>query len=284
MIVASPEELAILRECGRRLAGVLAELVRAAKPGAAASELDGLAERLIREAGGDPVFKGYRAEGRGRPYPAAICFSVNDEVVHGIPREGRILADGDILGLDLGMRWPAGQLPATSSQQPARSANGQLEAGSWKLEAGLITDMAVTVGIGTIAPAAAKLIRVTRDALEKGIRIIRPGVHLGDLGAAIQGHIEASGLSVVRDLVGHGVGRELHEEPYVPNYGTPGEGPPVRPGMVLAIEPMATAGAPAVKLDKDGWTWRTRDGSLAAHFEHTILVTKDGVEVLTRLL
>lgn len=256
----------MLRECGRRLAGVLAELVRAVKPGTATIELDEIALHLIREVGGEPVFKGYRAEGRGTPYPAAICTSVNDEVVHAIPRKDRLLASGDVLGLDLGMRWPAGQQPATSNQQPA----------------GLITDMAVTMGVGKIAPAAAKLIRTTREALEKGIRTIRPGVTFGDLAAAIQRHIEANGFSVVRDLVGHGVGRELHEEPYVPNYGTPGEGPLIRAGMVLAVEPMATAGAPAVKLDADGWTWRTRDGSLAAHFEHTIVVTKEGAEVLTK--
>lgn len=283
MIVFSPQELATLRECGWRLAAVLGEVTRVVRPGVSTFELDTLAERLIRGVGGDPVFKGYRTEGRGKPYPAAICTSVNDEVVHAIPKKDRILASGDVLGLDLGMRWPAGQPPAASYQLPARSANGQLEARSWKPETGLVTDMAVTVPVGKVTPQAGRLISVTREALEKGIRAIRPGITLGDLGAAIQRHIEVNGFSVVRDLVGHGVGRELHEEPYVPNYGTPGEGLLIRAGMVLAVEPMATAGNPAVKLDSDGWTWRTRDGSLAAHFEHTVIVTKEGVEVLTRL-
>lgn len=265
MTVRSAGELRTLRECGKRLAGVFGVIVQAVRPGIATIELDRLALRLIREEGGEPVFRGYRAEGRGRPYPAAICTSVNDEVVHAIPRSDRILATSDILGLDLGMRWPAGQLPATSYQQPA----------------GLITDMAVTVAVGKVPTEAGRLITVTREALEQGIRVIRPGITLGDLGAVIQRHIESNGFSVVRDLVGHGVGRELHEEPHVPNYGQPGEGLELQAGMVLAVEPMATAGNPAVKLDPDGWTWRTRDGSRAAHFEHTVVVTEGGAEVLT---
>lgn len=267
MTISSAKDLAILRECGKRLAAILKDIVSAVRPGIATLELDELALRLIRETGGEPVFKGYRAEGRGRPYPAAICTSVNDEVVHAIPRPDRILREGDILGLDIGMRWPATQQPASSNQQPA----------------GLITDMAITIAVGNVSSEAERLIGVTRKALAWGIQAIRPGSTLGDLGAVIQQHIEANGFSVVRDLVGHGVGQELHEEPHVPNYGKPGEGLELRAGMVLAVEPMATAGNPAVKLDPDGWTWRTRDGSRAAHFEHTVVVTKDGVEVLTKL-
>ena len=267
MIATRPEELEILREGGSRLASaVLHELVKYVRPGLSTGELDELALRLIRETGGEPVFKGYRAEGRGRPYPAAICTSVNDEVVHAIPTQDRVLASGDVLGLDIGMRWPAGQPSAASNQQPA----------------GLITDMAVTVAVGKVSAEAERLITVTREALERGIRAIRPGIALGNLGHAIQHHIETNGFSVVRDLVGHGVGRELHEEPYVPNYGTRGEGLLLREGMVRAVEPMATAGKPAVKLDPDGWTWRTQDGSLAAHFEHTVIVTQEGAEVLTK--
>ncbi len=264
MVVKAQQELETLRGCGRRLAAVLGEVVQAVRPGMSTGELNQLALRLIREEGGEPVFKGYRAEGRGRPYPAAICTSVNDEVVHAIPRQDRVLASGDVLGLDIGMRWPA-SAEATAGKP-----------------AGLITDMAVTVAVGKVSAQAERLITVTREALEQGIRAIRPGITLGDLGATIQRRIEANGFSVVRDLVGHGVGRRLHEDPYVPNYGKPGQGIKIVEGMVLAIEPMATAGNPGVKLDPDGWTWRTKDGSLAAHFEHTVVVTGDGAEVLTR--
>ncbi|MDP3727042.1 MAG: type I methionyl aminopeptidase [bacterium] len=257
MIVRTGEEARTLRECGKRLAGIVTELVAAVRPGLTTIELDELAERLILEAGGQPVFKGYRSQKNEPPFPASLCVSINEEVVHGIPRRERTLAAGDIVGLDIGMRWPARD--------------------------GLITDMAVTVPVGAVTPLASRLLDATRAALGRGIGILEPGMPLGDLGAAIQEAIESEEFSVVRDLVGHGVGRQLHEEPYVPNYGVAGEGEIVREGMVLAIEPMATVGGPSVRLADDGWTWRTADGSLAAHFEHTVLVTKEGAEVLTKL-
>lgn len=257
MIVVHPDELATLRECGRRLAGILAELAALSRPGLPTSELDLLAERRIAEAGGNPVFKGYRVEKVGRPFPASLCVSINDELVHGIPRPDRLLRSGDIVGLDIGMRYPGA--------------------------GGLITDTAVTVGVGAVTPQAAKLLEVTRSSLDVAVATLRPGIRTGDLGQAIQRHIESGGFAVVRDLVGHGVGRALHEDPYVPNYGERGGGIVIREGMVLAIEPMASALGAAVVLDPDGWTWRTKDGSLAAHFEHTVVVTGEGAEILTKV-
>lgn len=257
MIVSRPEEVATLRECGRRLASILAELESALRPGLATIELDRLAERLIAEAGGAPVFRGYRTRGEERPFPATLCVSINDEVVHGIPRPDRVLVEGDLVGLDIGMRHPA--------------------------SGGLITDAAITAGVGAIAPELKRLAAATADALRAGITAVRPGAAMGDVGHAIQSVIAAAGFGVVRELVGHGVGRHLHEPPYVPNYGAPGRGVLLPNGMVIAIEPMATIGGPDVKLDADGWTWRTKDGSRAAHFEHTVMVTKDGAEILTKI-
>jgi len=265
MMIGSARERDILRVCGAKLAAITAELVASVHPGMATIELNRIAEKRIREAGGTAVFKGYRTEPKDPPYPASICVSVNHEVVHGIPAEERILRDGDIFSIDIGMRWPGGQ-----------------ETGSKKQEAGLITDMAVSVGVGDISDAAARLIRATREALDQGIAVLRPGIRMGDLGFAIQKHIESFRFGVVRVLAGHGVGQELHEDPYVPNYGKPGEGIVLKEGMVLAIEPMATLGDPKVRLAKDGWTWETKDGSLVAHWEHTVVITKAGADVLTQ--
>lgn len=289
MIIRNQKESAILRECGRRLAAVLEEVKKNICSGVSTKTLDDLAERLIREAGGDPIFKGYRAIKSDRPYPCSLCVSINDEVVHAIPSEKRILQEGDVVGLDVGMRWPS--LGRHSGLRPYVAkgyAGGALAQragrdGDTHPSAGLITDMAVTVGVGRISNKAKFLIDTTRESLERGIAFLRPGIHLGDLGAVIQAHIEKSGYGVIRDLAGHGVGRELHEEPFVPNYGKKGAGPVVLEGMVLAIEPMVVEGDWHVVLDKDGWTFRTRDGGLAAHFEHTVIVTKDGSEVLTRM-
>ena len=272
----------MLRECGRRLAVILNKIATAVRPGLATLKLDELAEWLIIETGGHPAFKGYRTKRDDPPFSASICTSINDEVVHAIPRPDRILKQGDIVGLDIGMRWPASQQPAASYQLPARSVGALPEAGSRKLEAGLITDMAVTVPVGRIDATAENLIAVTREALAAGIRTLRPGIWMGDLSHTIQQTIESRGFAVVRELVGHGVGRHLHEDPYVPNFGRPGQGVRIKEGMVLAIEPMATAGSPLVLLAGDGWTWRTHDGSLAAHFEHTIVITGDGAEILTK--
>lgn len=261
MTLKSETELGILHECGRRLSSVLKAVAGAVRPGISTFELDQMAERLVLSCGGSPVFKGYRARPRDLPFPASICTSVNDEVVHAIPRPDRILRSGDIVSLDIGMRWPS----------------------SIKASLGLITDMAVTVAVGKISAQSEKILGVTQQALEAGIAALKPEIYLGDLGYAIQSYIEAHGFGVIRELVGHGVGRKLHEAPNIPNYGIPGQGQRVKEGMVLAVEPMATVGRPDIKLDRDGWTWRTVDGSLAAHFEHTVVVTKTGVEILTKL-
>ncbi len=271
MIIANDGELATIRGCGTRLARIVAELVAAVSPGISTSELDRLAEQLIYRQGGFPVFKGYRSHKGERPFPASICTSLNEEVVHGIPSPKRILKDGDIIGIDIGMRWP-------SQDQKSKIKNKSDGA-----EVGLITDMALTVPVGEVSPLTRRLLDTTQGALAAGIRVLRPGMRLGGLGRVIQEAIESDGFSVVRDLVGHGVGKKLHEEPYVPNYGDPGEGEFIREGMVLALEPMAASGSAAVELAPDGWTWRTADGSLAAHFEHTVVVTKGGAEILTKL-
>lgn len=252
--IKTQEEIALMRTGGKLLAGIMARLERAAQPGVSTGELDRLAERLMREADADPVFKDYRIAGVATPYPASICTSINDEIVHGIPRDERVLAGGDIVGIDIGMRWR-----------------------------GFVTDMAVTVGIGDISADALRLIRATREALDIGIAVVRPGVHMGDISYAIEGRLAADRLGIIRDLAGHGVGHELHEEPLVPNFGKPDKGIRLREGMAIAIEPMATLGGWRIRLDDDEWTFRTADGTLAAHFEHTVAITNNGAEVLTKM-
>jgi methionyl aminopeptidase len=254
MIAHTQTEIDMLRECGKRLARIRATTAAAVRPGISTGELDRMTEVAIREAGGAPVFKGYRAERGVPPFPGVICTSINDEIVHGIPSAERVLVEGDIIGLDFGMRWPA--------------------------MGGLITDTATTVIVGANRNVDL-LLRATREALDAGIRAVRPGARVGDIGAAIEARITKDGFGVVRELAGHGVGKKLHEAPYIPNYGTRGKGETIASGMVFAIEPMATAGNADIELDDDQWTWCTVDGSLAAHFEHTVLVTDDGVEVLT---
>ncbi len=262
------EEVAILREGGRRLAAILRKIAAAAKAGVSTAELEILAERLILTEGGIPIFKGYKIREAKISYPASICTSINDEVVHGIPRKDRTLKSGDVLSIDIGMRWPTDSYKVSNIKYQGE---------------GLVTDMAVTIGIGRVLPEAERLIRVTREALDIGIAVVRPGEAIGDVGHAIGEHLKKAGLGVIRDLAGHGVGYELHEEPLIPNYGAPGTGLEIREGMVLALEPMATLGDWRITLEPDEWTFRTADGSLAAHFEHTIAVTKDGAEVLTAL-
>lgn len=257
--VKTKEEIEILREGGRRLAQILQKIVATAKPGVSALDLDGLAEGLIFESGGIPAFKGYRLEGLKTPYPGSLCVSINDEVVHGIPRKDKILKEGDVVGLDIGMQWPAGQ----------------------NQKDGLFTDMAVTIGIGKISPEAESMVRATKEALGVGIQSVRPGARIGDISHAIQKCLENHHLGIIHDLAGHGVGYKLHEEPFIPNYGRKGTGPEIREGMVLAIEPMATLGDWRITLDNDNWTFRTQDNSLAAHFEHTVAVVGGGYEVLT---
>lgn len=258
--IKTKEEIANLREGGKRLADILNKVVSEVRLGISTADLDGLAESLILAQGGVPAFKGYIVEGVKKPYPGTICASVNDEVVHSIPSKNKILQEGDIIGIDIGMRWPE-------------------KAGSGR---GLFTDMAITVGVGKISSDAARLIRVTREALDIGIRAVRPGGTVGDIGFAIETYLSAQRLGIIRELAGHGVGYELHEEPLIPNYGKRGKGAELREGMVIAIEPMAALGTENIDLDRDEWTFRTSDGNLAAHFEHTIVVAKQGAEVLTR--
>src|SRR5579871_708294 len=228
----SPREIETMRRSGAITAKVLADLMKAVRPGMTTGELDALAERGIRSEGGTPTFKGYNG------FPGSICASVNDEVVHGIPGS-RVLRDGDLLSIDIGTTLD-----------------------------GYVSDSAVTVAVGTIAQNARRLLEVTRACLTIGIAQMQRGNHVGDIGAAVQAHAERHGYGVVRDLVGHGVGREMHEDPQVPNYGKPGTGPELRPGLVLAVEPMITEGDYKVAILKDGWTVVTADGKLAAHFEH----------------
>jgi len=267
--IKTKQEIEVLREGGGRLAGILKKIVSAAKPGLSTWELDRLAEELIFEFGGRPSFKGYKGKRDPRPYPGSMCISVNDEIVHAIPRQDKILKEGDVVGLDIGMWWPANA--ASSFQLPASS----------KRKNGLCTDMAVTIGIGEISPEAERLIRASREALDLGIRAVHPGARVGDLGYAIQKHLEAHNLGIIRNLAGHGVGYEVHEEPLIPNFGQPHTGVELKENMVIALEPMATLGDWRVRLADDGWTFKTVDGSLGAHFEHTLAVTKSGAEVLT---
>jgi methionyl aminopeptidase len=240
-------EIDRMREAGRIVAEILDVLEAKVAPGVSTWELDQIAERLIREKGARPAFKGYRG------FPAVLCTSLNHEVVHGIPSKGRTLAEGDLIKLDFGVSVE-----------------------------GFYGDAARTVPVGKVSEQARRLAEATRASLEAGIEAIRPGNRVGDIGHAVQSHVERLGYSVVRDFVGHGIGRKLHEAPQVPNYGRPGTLESLRPGMVLAVEPMVNAGTHAVDVLDDGWTAVTLDGKLSAHWEHTILVVEGGHEVLTR--
>jgi methionyl aminopeptidase len=245
IVCKSPSEIERMRAANQLVASVLAELAAMVKPGVSTADLDAAAEKLVRDAGAEPAFKGYRG------YPATLCASVNEQVVHGIPST-RTLVEGDIISLDLGVKLN-----------------------------GYFGDSAVTVPVGRVSDDVLGLLRVTQEALEQGIRQVRMGGRISDIGHAIQRHVEQHGYSVVREFVGHGIGASLHEEPQIANYGEPGRGPRLAEGMVLAIEPMVNMGRPAVKVLADGWTAVTRDGSLSAHFEHTVAVTKDGPLILT---
>jgi len=245
-LVKTPEEIKILRQGGNILAEVMREIMAVTQPGISTGELDQLARKLIAKAGARPSFLNYRG------YPASICISVNDEVVHGIPRSDKILQLGDIVGLDLGLEYQ-----------------------------GLFTDMARTVGVGKISDKAQRLIEVARDSLKCGLRKVKHGAKVGDIGSVIQKHIEGQGFSVVRDLVGHGVGYAVHEEPQIPNFGVPGSGMRLEMGMILAIEPMVNEGTFRVKTLDDDWTVVTVDSKLSAHWEDTIVVTENGYEILT---
>lgn len=254
MIVRTPEERADLIEAGRRLGTVLAALEKAVRPGVSTKELEDIANTMIREGGDVPAFEGYTPEGARRPYPAALCVSVNDEVVHGIPNESpRTLKEGDIVALDLGL-----------------------------VHNGIFVDSALTVGVGKIDTSALNLMRATQNSLEAAIAAARPGARVGDISHATEKAFKGTGFSVVKVLGGHGVGRAVHEEPFIANAGHPGTGPEIVEGMVLALEPIANEGRASVILAKDGYTYRTQDGSRSAHYEHTILVEKEETIVVTR--
>jgi methionyl aminopeptidase len=259
------EEIAILREGGKIHARILKEIAKKVKPGVKSADLNTYAEKLLDEAGATAAFLGYMPKGARRPYPASLCVSVNDEVVHGIPNEDystsqklrgtgpKVLKEGDIVTLDLGVKFK-----------------------------GMITDAAITVPVGKVEADAMKLIRATEEALSAGIKAIKLGGHVGDIGAAVLEVAERNNLRLAEDLSGHGVGYSVHEEPFVPNDAEEGDGPELKLGLVIAIEPMLCEGSGEVKLLKDGYTYSTRDGKRAAHFEHTVALTKKGVEVLTK--
>ncbi len=241
-----PADLAIMRQAGLIVWEVIQAMIAAVRPGATTAEIDRLAERETRRRGATPAFKGYRG------FPASLCISVNEEVVHGIPSEQRSLREGDVVSLDFGV-----------------------------FVGGFYGDSAVTVPVGQVAPEAARLIDATRAAMHAGIGAARAGNRLHDIGHAVQRVAEGAGFSVVRDFVGHGIGRRLHEEPQVPNYGTEGTGVRLKPGMVLAIEPMVNAGLPEVEILDDGWTAITLDRRPSAHFEHTVAIGPEGPTILT---
>ncbi|RKH46375.1 type I methionyl aminopeptidase [Corallococcus sicarius] len=245
--IKSPDEIALMRQAGRIVCEILDELEKAVAPGISTWELDALAEKLIAKKGARPAFKGYHG------FPGVLCASVNQEVVHGIPSRKRRLVAGDLMKLDFGVVYR-----------------------------GFFGDSARTVPVGKVTPEAQALVDATRQSLEKAIQVMQAGNRIGDIGHAVQSHVEARGFSVVRDFVGHGIGRKLHEPPQVPNYGQAGAGMKLRPGMVLAVEPMVNQGTADVEVLEDEWTAVTVDGKLSAHFEHTILISERGPEVLTR--
>jgi methionyl aminopeptidase len=246
IVIKTAKEVEKMRRAGEIVREVL-EAVRAmVKPGVTTLELESVAEKLIEERGAKPAFKGYHG------FPCVLCTSLNDQVVHGIPSAKTVLREGDILSVDCGA-----------------------------VIDGYYGDSAITIPVGRVAPTTQRLLDVTQKSLERAIETVRPGAMLGDVGAAVQEMVEAEGFSVVKEFVGHGIGTRMHEDPQIPNFGRRGRGVRLREGMVLAIEPMVNAGGDAVRVLKDGWTAVTEDGSLSAHFEHTVAVTKDGAAILT---
>lgn len=252
--IKTKEDISILREGGKKHAEIMNILASMVKPGVVTSDLDKEARKLIAEGGDKPAILDFQPYGASRPYPAAICISVNEEVVHGIPNENpRIMKEGDIVSLDFALSHK-----------------------------GLITDMAVTVPVGTISEELRGLLAGTKEALMAGIKAAKGGKRVGDISSTIELVGISKGYGVVEDLAGHGVGYHVHEEPYVPNYGEPGKGAVLKPGTVIAIEPMFNLGSPSIVLDNvDGYTYRTKDGKPSAHFEHTVLITKGDAEILT---
>jgi methionyl aminopeptidase len=248
IICKSAAEIEKLRRSGRMVRQVLGEIREHARPGATTLELEKFVARRFKELGARSAFKGYRG------YPCVLCASVNDEIIHGIPSDRRTLKEGDILSLDTGV-----------------------------ILDGYYGDSAITIPIGAISESAQRLMKVTEEALELALDKVRLGNRLGDVSATVQHHAEKNGYTVVREFVGHGIGKSMHEEPQIPNYGQPGHGPLLKEGMVFAIEPMVNAGGPGVRVLDDNWTAVTADGKLSAHFEHMVAVTQNGPDVLTRL-
>lgn len=253
--IKTKEEIEILRKGGQRLAKIMEVIAKMVEPGISSIELNNLAEKMAIDGGDKPAFLNYKPYGAKRPYPASLCVSVNEEIVHGIPNESeKILKEGDIVSLDMGL-----------------------------IHKGLVTDMAITVPVGKIDDSAQKLIEVCKESLMKGIESANGGNNIGDIGFAIERFVRPFGYGIVRELAGHGVGYKVHEEPYVPNFGKRGAGEKLKSGMVLAIEPMINEGTEKIILNKDGYTYHTKDGKRSAHFEHTILITKGKAEILTKL-
>lgn len=252
--IKTTEEIVLLRESGRRLAAVLLEVKKIIKPGVTTEELDALAEKLIRAGGDTPPFLNYTPHGARHPFPASLCVSLNDEIVHGIPSSDRVIKEGDLVSIDLGLTHK-----------------------------GMITDAALTVAVGEVSDEIHTLIKETERSLYAGIKAARGGKHIGDIGAAVERVAHEHGYGVVRELGGHGVGHHVHEEPYVPNYGKKGTGPILKPGMVLAIEPMFMLGREDIRVMPDGYTIISQDGSISAHFEHTIVITENGAEIVTKV-
>jgi methionyl aminopeptidase len=247
--IKTPEEILLMRESGKILAHVLSYLSSKAEAGMSTKDLADLAKQELKATGGQPTFLGYQG------FPDVLCVSVNDEVVHGIPRRSKIIKSGDLVSLDFGVTYQ-----------------------------GMITDGAITTIVGQAkSKEATRLVNVTRDSLMGAIKVIHDGVRVGDISNAVQGILDEAGYGIVRDLVGHGVGHDLHEDPNIPNYGKKGAGPQLFSGMTIAVEPMATMGSHEIRVNEDNWTVRTDDGSLSAHFEHTILITDTGAEVLTKV-
>lgn len=265
MLVKTQRDVENIKKNGVLMGGILAELVPLCKPGVSTLEIDKHAEKLIRAAGGRPAFKGYKTHVADYPFPGTVCISANNELVHGIPKKNAILEDGDIVSLDIGMEWPFGKAAK-------------------KGERGVYTDTALTVAVGKIPEKTKKLLNVTKEALERGIAMAQPGNSIASIGKAIEGYVKSQGkYGIVRDLVGHGVGYTVHEEPFVPNYYDPSlESILLKPGMVIAIEPMISLGSWKVETMEDGWTIVMADDSLCAHYEHTVIITEDGHVVATR--
>lgn len=248
------EEIEILKEGGKRHGEILKILSTLVKPGVSTAFLEEETLRLIKEGGDEPAFLGYKPAFAKRAFPAALCVSINDEIVHGIPNEKpKILKEGDIVGMDLGI-----------------------------IHKGLITDAAITVPVGKVDDELQKLIETTKKALARGIEAAKLGKNIGDIGSAISKAVEGTGFSIAEDLAGHGVGHEVHEDPYVPNFGIPGQGEKLVSGLVLALEPMVNVGTGKIKFVSDGYTIKTRDGKRSAHFEHTIAITDKGTIILTQ--